>query len=65
MTIDARRSVVEGNSAAREKQRAKRRINEAKSFGELGERWLSAATMADSARAMRLARPIRPAGEKL
>ena len=41
MTIDARRSIMEGNSPAREKQRAKRRIKEAKSFGEFGERWLS------------------------
>jgi hypothetical protein len=55
MTIDARRSVMEGNSPAHEKQRAKRRIKEAKSFGEFGERWLSTATMADSTRAMRRA----------
>jgi integrase len=55
MTIDARRSITEGNSPAHEKQRAKRRIKEAKSFGEFGERWLSTATMADSTRAMRRA----------
>ena len=55
MTIDARRSIMEGNSPAHEKQRAKRRIKEAKSFGEFGERWLSTATMADSTRAMRRA----------
>jgi hypothetical protein len=55
MTIDGRRSVMEGKSPAHEKQRAKRRIKEAKSFGEFGERWLSAATMADSTRAMRRA----------
>jgi integrase len=55
MTIDARRAVLEGNSPAHEKQRAKRRIKEAKSFGEFGERWLSTATMADSTRAMRRA----------
>ena len=55
MTIDARRSIMEGSSPAHEKQRAKRRIKEAKSFGEFGERWLSTATMADSTRAMRRA----------
>src|SRR5271154_5598085 len=55
MTIDACRSVTDGKSPAHEKQRAKRRIKEAKSFGEFGERWLSAATMADSTRAMRRA----------
>jgi integrase len=54
-TIDARRSVMEGNSPAHEKQRAKRRIKEAKSFGEFGERWLKDAPMADSTRAMRRA----------
>ncbi|WP_443590578.1 Arm DNA-binding domain-containing protein [Acidocella sp.] len=53
MTIDARRSVIESKSPAHEKQRAKRRIKEAKSFGEFEERWLSGATMADSTRAMR------------
>ena len=55
MTIDARRSVTEGKSPAHEKQRAKRRIKEAKSFGEFGERWLTGGTMADSTRAMRRA----------
>ena len=55
MTIDARRLIMEGNSPAHEKQRAKRRIKEAKSFGEFGERWLSTAAMADSTRAMRRA----------
>ena len=55
MTIDARRSVIEGKSPAHEKQRAKRRIKEAKSFGEFGERWLSGAGMAESTRAMRRA----------
>jgi hypothetical protein len=55
MTIDARRLVLDGKSPAHEKQRAKRRIKEAKSFGEFGERWLSTATMADSTRAMRRA----------
>lgn len=51
--IDARRAVGEGRSPAIEKQRDKRRLKEAKSFGEFGEKWLTAAPMADSTRAMR------------
>lgn len=51
--IDAKRAILEGRSPAREKQREKRRIKEAKSFGEFGERWLQEARMADSTRAMR------------
>jgi integrase len=53
--IDARRSIAEGVSPAIEKQREKRRLKEAKSFGEFGEKWLRAASMADSTRAMRRA----------
>ena len=51
--IDAQRAIAEGRSPAREKQHEKRRIKEAKSFGEFGERWLQEARMADSTRAMR------------
>ena len=51
--IDAKRAISEGRSPAQEKQREKRRIQEAKSFGEFGERWLQEARMADSTRAMR------------
>ena len=51
--IDVRRAISEGRSPAQEKQREKRRIQEAKSFGEFGERWLQEARMADSTRAMR------------
>ena len=51
--IDARRAIREGRSPAIEKQREKRRLKEAKSFGEFGEKWLTAAPMADSTRAMR------------
>ena len=51
--IDARRAISEGRSPAQEKQREKRRIKEAKSFGQFGERWLLEARMADSTRAMR------------
>jgi len=53
MCIDAKRAVREGQSPAIEKQRAKRRLKEAKSFGEFGEKWLTAGPMADSTRAMR------------
>lgn len=51
--IDAKRMVQEGLSPSIEKQREKRRIKEAKSFGEFGEKWLTASPMADSTRAMR------------
>lgn len=51
--IDAQRALAEGRSPAREKQREKRRIKEAKNFGEFGERWFQEARMADSTRAMR------------
>ena len=53
LCLDARRMVREGNSPAQEKQRQKRRLKEAKSFGEFGERWFKEARMADSTRAMR------------
>jgi integrase len=53
MCIDARRAVAEGRSPAIEKQRQKRRIKEAASFGQFGERWLTGAQMADSTKAMR------------
>ncbi|MEK9211613.1 tyrosine-type recombinase/integrase [Sphingomonas sp. 2378] len=51
--LEARKALTEGRSPAREKQREKRRLKEAKSFGEFGERWLQEARMADSTRAMR------------
>jgi integrase len=53
--IDAKRMISEGVSPAHEKQREKRRLKEAKSFGEFGERWLQEAKMADSTKAMRRA----------
>ena len=53
--IDARRALADGRSPAQDKQREKRRLKEAKSFGEFGERWLKEAKMADSTRAMRRA----------
>ncbi|MCM2505908.1 tyrosine-type recombinase/integrase [Aureimonas altamirensis] len=51
--IEAKLMLQDGISPAHEKRRDKRRIKEAKSFGELGERWLQEARMADSTRAMR------------
>jgi len=45
--LDAKRAIGEGRSPAIEKQRDKRRLKEAKSFGEFGEKWLTAAPMAD------------------
>jgi hypothetical protein len=53
LCIDAKRAIKEGRSPAVEKQRARRRLLEAKGFGELGETWLVSAPMADSTRAMR------------
>jgi len=55
MCIEARRAVAEGKSPAQEKQREKRRLKEAKSFGEFGERWFAEAPMADSTKSMRRA----------
>jgi integrase len=62
--IDARRAVADGKSPAREKQHEKRRIKEAKSFGEFANRWLQESKSAESTRAMRksvLDRDILPA----
>lgn len=53
--IDAKKAIQEGRSPAIEKQSAKRKIKEAKSFGEFGERWLQEGRMADSTKAMRRA----------
>ncbi|WMT88302.1 tyrosine-type recombinase/integrase [Pelagibacterium sp. 26DY04] len=51
--IDAKRAILEGRSPAQEKQHEKRRLKEAKRFGEFGERWFQESRMADSTRAMR------------
>jgi integrase len=53
LCLDARRAIREGRSPAIEKQRQKRRLKEAKSFGQFGGKWLMSAQMADSTRAMR------------
>lgn len=51
--LEARRSVAEGKSPAQEKQRKKRRLKEAKNFGDFGTRWITTAPMAESTRNMR------------
>jgi len=51
--LDAKRMVAQGISPSLEKQRAKRRLTAAKSFGEMLKRWLADARMADSTRSMR------------
>jgi len=51
--IDAKKSVAQGRSPALEKQREKRRLTATKTFGELTEKWMTGARMADSTRAMR------------
>ncbi|MTJ82489.1 MAG: tyrosine-type recombinase/integrase [Telmatospirillum sp.] len=51
--IDAKQALTEGRSPAQEKQREKRRLKEAKSFGEFAERWFQEGRMADSTKAMR------------
>src|SRR6201985_82053 len=53
LCIDAKRAIAEGRSPAIEKQREKRRLLEAKSFSEFGEKWLPAAPVADSPTAVR------------
>ena len=63
---DARRAVAGGLSPSQQKQREKRRLAEAKNFGDFADRWMEDARMADSTRSMRkviLDRDIRPAFE--
>ena len=62
--LDAKRAVAEGRSPAHEKQREKRRLTAAKTFGDMTGRWLQDAKMADSTRSMRksiVERDILPA----
>ena len=62
--LEARRAVADGRSPSQEKQRQKRRLAEAKTFGEFTVRWAAEARMADSTRSMRksiLDRDILPA----
>lgn len=53
LVLDAKRSIAAGVSPALEKQRAKRRRAEARSFGHAARRWMDHAPMADSTRNMR------------
>jgi hypothetical protein len=46
--LDARRAVAEGRSPSQEKQREKRRLKEARSFGQFGERWFEEAPICAS-----------------
>src|SRR5471032_1008544 len=50
--IDAKKAVALGKSPALEKQREKRRLTAAETFGEMTEKWLAGARMADSTKAM-------------
>ncbi len=51
--IDAKKAVAQGKSPALEKQREKRRLTAAKTFGDVTEKWLAGARMDDSTKAMR------------
>lgn len=53
--IEAKRLIADGVSPALEKQRAKRRLKEARSFGLVAQKWMDHAPMADSTRNMRRA----------
>lgn len=67
LCLEARRALREGRSPAMEKQREKRRLREAESFGQFGRRWLREAPMANSTRAMRqsvFTRDVEPAFDK-
>lgn len=65
--IEARKAVKEGQSPAQEKQREKRRLNDAQNFGEFAQAYFRESKMADSTRAMRrhvYERDIEPAWKK-
>lgn len=51
--FEIKRSIANGVSPALEKQRAKRRLKEARSFEAVAQRWMEAAPMAESTRNMR------------
>lgn len=51
--VAAKRALLDGVSPAFEKQREKRRLKAAKTFGQVADRWFEEAPMADSTRAMR------------
>ncbi|MCW0046806.1 Arm DNA-binding domain-containing protein [Brevundimonas sp. BT-123] len=51
--LDAKRMIADGVSPALEKQRAKRRLKEARDFAHVAQKWMNTAPMADSTRNMR------------
>jgi len=51
--FDIKRTIADGASPAIEKQRAKRRLQEARSFEHVAQAWMDKAPMADSTRNMR------------
>ncbi|MBJ7483515.1 site-specific integrase [Brevundimonas sp.] len=51
--FDIKRTIAEGASPAIEKQRAKRRLQESRSFEHVAQAWMDKAPMADSTRNMR------------
>lgn len=51
--LDAKRAIGSGKSPVMEKQREKRRLTEAKTFGEFTVKWLAGAKMAETTRSMR------------
>jgi len=65
--IEARKAVKDGQSPAQNKQREKRRLASAHTFGEFGEAYFKESKMAESTRAMRrhvYDRDIAPAWKK-
>ena len=50
---DARKAISRGLSPAKQKQRVKQQLREAKTFGDFAERWLKDYRMEESTRAMR------------
>ena len=55
LCLSARKMVAEGRSPAQEKQREKRRLSDAQTFGGVGKRWFKEARMAESTHSMRKA----------
>ncbi|AXK39648.1 tyrosine-type recombinase/integrase [Crenobacter cavernae] len=51
--MEAKKAIAQGTSPARQKQRGKQQIREAKTFGEFTVRWLKDYRMAESTKAMR------------
>ena len=56
--LDAKRMIADGVSPALEKQRAKRRLKEARDFAHVAQKWMDTAPMADSTRNRLLFEPM-------